>query len=372
MTKEVRLQRALASAGVASRRASEELIVAGRVRVDGRVVRELGSKVDPRRQRIEVDGQRIVADILVYIVLHKPRGMMCTLRDPEGRPTVRDAVRDLGLRVAPVGRLDFNTSGVLLLTNDGDFAAGLSHPRAGVPKVYLAKVQGRVDEATLDKLGGSIEIGDSATRGAQVRVVRREGDKTWLELVLREGKNRQVRRLVEHAGLGLMRLSRTAYAGIGVEGLAPGEWRTLTVDELRQLKQSFGVPQRVRPPTRALHEGVPEQGGRRVPRRAPEASTPRRAPEASTPRRREGAGVRAPSRPGRPGHGSKPRRDAGPERDERRANRPTAKPQEAAGSARAERRPKRSSTSKPQAGRPTQGERRPKRSSKSKPARRRR
>ncbi len=261
MSRGERLQKVLASCGVASRRRSEELITEGRVRVDGRIVTELGTRVDPRRQRVEVDGRRVVHDVLVYIVLHKPRGIMSTLRDPEGRPTVAHQVRDLGIRVAPVGRLDFNTSGVLLLTNDGDFASGLSHPRAGVPKDYLVKVRGRVDDAVRERLASSIEIETKKTVPAAVAIVRREGDKTWLRFTLKEGKNRQVRRLVEHAGLSLMRLSRVAYAGIGVQDLSPGCWRVLTQDELKQLKRAFGVPKRVKATDRAFFAGVPTSGG---------------------------------------------------------------------------------------------------------------
>lgn len=261
MTQSVRLQKVLASCGVASRRRSEELIVEGRVRVDGRIVTELGTRVDPRKQRIEVDGRRVTHDALVYIVLHKPRGVMSTLSDPEKRRTVLDLTRDVGIRVAPVGRLDFNTSGVLLLTNDGDFASGLSHPSAGVPKEYLAKVHGVVDDAVLERLSSSIQIDASKTVPAKVFVARREGDKTWLRITLREGKNRQVRRLVEHAGLSLMRLSRVGYAGIGVDDLPMGRWRSLTVDELKALKHDFGVPKRVRAGERAFHSGVPTAGG---------------------------------------------------------------------------------------------------------------
>ncbi len=261
MTQSVRLQKVLASCGVASRRRSEELIVEGRVRVDGRIVTELGTRVDPRKQRIEVDGRRVTHDALVYIVLHKPRGVMSTLSDPEKRRTVVDLTHDVGIRVAPVGRLDFNTSGVLLLTNDGDFASGLSHPSAGVPKEYLAKVHGVVDEAVLERLSSSIQIDASKTVPAKVFVARREGDKTWLRITLREGKNRQVRRLVEHAGLSLMRLSRVGYAGIGVDDLPMGRWRSLTVDELKALKHDFGVPKRVRAGERAFHSGVPTAGG---------------------------------------------------------------------------------------------------------------
>jgi 23S rRNA pseudouridine2605 synthase len=242
-----RLQKVLAQSGIASRRAAEELIVKGRVRVDGRVVKELGTRVD-RRARIEVDGRRVMPEQLIYIVLHKPREVVCTLSDPQGRRTVLELIRGAGARVVPVGRLDFHTSGALLMTNDGDFAAVLTHPRHHVPKVYVAKVRGVVDERGLEQLRKSIDIDGVPTKPAQVSIVRVEGDKTWLEVVLEEGKNRQVRRLGDAAGFPVMRLVRTEHAGISTEGLKPGEWRELHADELADLKKAYGVPKRVRSP----------------------------------------------------------------------------------------------------------------------------
>ncbi len=258
-----RLQKVLARAGVASRRKAEELIVAGRVKVGGRVVRELGTKVDPQRDRVEVDGRRVHAEAPVYLILHKPRGVMCTLSDPEGRPTVVELLRGVGERVVPVGRLDFHTSGVLLMTNDGEFAAALAHPRRKVPKVYVAKVRGAVDDAGVERMRQSIEIDGRPTQPAEVRRLRTEGDKTWLELTLREGRNRQVRRLGDATGFPVMRLSRVEYAGINAEGLRPGEWRPLSTDELVALKRVYGVPKSVRaarapaPPPRKRRKKAP-------------------------------------------------------------------------------------------------------------------
>lgn len=257
-----RLQKVLARAGIASRRKAEELIVAGRVRVDGRVVSELGVKVDARHSRVEVDGRRVVAEPPTYIVLHKPRGVMCTLSDPEGRRTVADLVRGVGTRVVPVGRLDYHTSGVLLMTNDGDFASGIAHPRKAVPKVYVAKVQGVVDAAALERFGQSIVIDGRPTQPAAVKLLRIEEGKSWLEITLREGKNRQVRRLGESVGFAVMRLARTAHAGITSDGLRPGQWRHLTVDELKELKQAYGVPGRV---GAARRDALPPK--RRIPAR---------------------------------------------------------------------------------------------------------
>src|SRR5690349_2997366 len=146
-----RLQKVLARAGIASRRAAEELIVQGHVRVNGRVVRELGTKADPRKDRIEVDGERVTTELPVYVVLHKPRGVVSTMNDPEGRPTVGELLREVPGRAYPIGRLDFATSGVLLATNDGAFADGLMHPRRAVPKTYVVKVKGLMKPADIDR-----------------------------------------------------------------------------------------------------------------------------------------------------------------------------------------------------------------------------
>lgn len=255
-----RLQKVLARAGLAARRKAELLITAGRVRVDGVVVSELGAKVDARRQKVEVDGRRIQAERACYGVLHKPRGMVTTVSDPEGRPTAQDILAQVGVRVVPVGRLDFNTSGALLFTNDGDFAQGLAHARSSVPKVYAAKVQKLVTEEDLERFRESIDIDGKQTRPADVRILRREGDKTWLEITLREGKNRQVRRLGDHAGTPVVRLSRLSHAGIDTVGLKPGQWRLLSATELRELKQKYGVPKKIHEQTAASEE-TPRRGG---------------------------------------------------------------------------------------------------------------
>ncbi len=361
-----RLQKVLARAGIASRRAAEELITKGRVKVDGRVIDELGVRVDPRRAKIEVDGNRLMAEPLVYVVLHKPRGVMCTLSDPEGRPTVAELLRAVGVRVVPVGRLDFHTSGALLCTNDGDFSNALAHPRNKAKKVYVAKVQGLVQDDQLLDWRKSIEIDGRATAPAEVRRLRFEGDKTWLELTLREGRNRQVRRLGEATGSLVMRLARISHAGVTAEDLRPGQWRHLTLDELAALKKEFGVPHRVRaagteawetqvksnarvPRTAAPKRGVREGGERREeavqhgkPRRPPahagreqyaEGASPKRAPRAGArPERVEqrGArperGARAPARPER-GEQRGARPPARPERFEQRGARPPARPE---------------------------------------------
>jgi len=282
-----RLQKLLARAGITSRRKAEELIVRGRVSVDGRIVSELGARADSRKSRIEVDGKRIVAEDLVYGVLHKPRGTVCTLSDPEGRPTIADLLRGVGARVVPVGRLDYHTSGVLLFTNDGDFASALGHAKTGAPKLYVAKVHGPVDERVLARLTESIVIDGRPTRPAEARILRHEGDKAWLEFSLKEGKNRQIRRLGEHAQSPILRLVRTEQAGITVEGLRPGQWRFLSVDEQIKLKKQFGVPARVRrPPNPAERREATGPGGRR--------------PKAGAPATRRAKSAAAPARHGKP------------------------------------------------------------------------
>jgi len=238
----VRLQRILARAGVCSRRGAEELIRQGRVRVAGQAVTELGVLVDAATARVEVDGVLIEPEPLVYLVLHKPRGTVTTLRDPEGRPTVASLVRDVGVRVVPVGRLDFATSGVLLLTNDGDFAARLGHPRAGAAKEYLVQVRGRVGPEELALWQRPIIVDGRWTRPAKVSVVRQAGGRTWLSVTLHEGRNRQIRRLGEAAGQPVLRLARVAFAGIRCAGLRPGQWRSLTEAELAGLRRHFGIP----------------------------------------------------------------------------------------------------------------------------------
>ena len=247
-----RIQKILAAGGIASRRAAEKLITDGRVRVNGRIITELGAKADPRNDTIEVDGKRVVAEHHVYIVLHKPRGVVATMSDPEGRPTVREILAPVGARVYPVGRLDFATSGVLLATNDGDFAEGLLHPKKAVPKTYVVKVNGKMTAEDMDRWRAGVRLEDGMTAPAEAKTLRFEGDKTWFELSIKEGRNQQIRRMGEATGFPVMRLARLAFATITAEGLRPGEWRHMSRDELVQLKKTYGVPKSVpSPPEKA-------------------------------------------------------------------------------------------------------------------------
>ncbi|MGK3983450.1 pseudouridine synthase [Sorangium sp. So ce136] len=305
---EERLQKIIARAGVASRRASEELILAGRVRVNGRVVTELGLKADRQKDRIEVDGKRLVSEVPVYLALHKPRNVVSTLRDPEGRPTVADYVKGTGARLYPVGRLDFATSGLLLMTNDGDFANALLHPRGGVPKTYVLKVQGVMSDDDLTPWREGIRLEDGVTLPAEARVLRHEAEKTWLEVTLREGRNQQIRRMGEASGWPVMRLARTTFAGVTSEGLRPGEWRALTVDELLHIREAFGVPKRIRgammgassgPVDHRRAAGTVRSSAKASPRPAPESAGPptrNRAP--APPRARTRTDIEGPGAPG--------------------------------------------------------------------------
>jgi 23S rRNA pseudouridine2605 synthase len=226
----VRLNAYLARAGVASRRGADELIKAGRVSVNG-APGQLNTFV-AARDRVEVDGRAVSAQRLAYVLLHKPTGVVTTARDPQGRPTVVGLVPGEP-RVVPVGRLDADTTGALLLTNDGPLAHRLAHPRYGVEKVYEVEVEGEPDDPALRRLREGVELEDGVTTTAQVRRLGPER----IELTLHEGRNRQVRRMCEAIGHPVRRLHRSRYAGLTVEGLEPGAWRELEPSEVERLRR---------------------------------------------------------------------------------------------------------------------------------------
>jgi 23S rRNA pseudouridine2605 synthase len=231
----VRLNAYVARAGVASRRRADELIKAGRVTVNGRRG-ELNDFVGGR-DVVEVDGQRVATQELAYVLLHKPAGVVTTARDPQGRPTVVDLVRHAS-RVVPVGRLDADTTGALLLTNDGELAHRLAHPRYEVDKFYEVEVEGEPDDVALRRLAEGVELDDGRTAPAQVRRLGPSG----LELTIHEGRKHQVKRMCEAVGHPVRRLHRSRYAGLDLAGLAPGEWRELTEDEVAGLRR-FASPE---------------------------------------------------------------------------------------------------------------------------------
>jgi pseudouridine synthase len=237
----VRLNAFLARAGVASRRRADELIAAGRVLVNGRPG-ELSTQVRSS-DVVEVDGRRVEAQRLAYVLLHKPAGVVTTARDPHGRRTVVDLVEH-PVRVVPVGRLDADTTGVLLLTNDGQLAHRLAHPRYEVEKVYEAEVEGRPDESALHALRDGVDLEDGRTAPAEARALRGGPDSTVLELLLHEGRKHQVKRMCEAVGHPVLRLHRSGYAGLGTGDLPPGAWRVLDDDEVASLYRLTGLVSR--------------------------------------------------------------------------------------------------------------------------------
>jgi 23S rRNA pseudouridine2605 synthase len=233
----MRLNAFLARAGVASRRRADELIRDGRVRVNGQPG-ELNTVVGAR-DLVEVDGQRVERQPLVYVLLNKPTGVVTTASDPQGRTTVVDLV-DHEVRVVPVGRLDVDTSGAILLTNDGPLAHRLAQPRYGVPKAYDVDVEGSPSPADIDTLRKGVDLEDGKTAPAEVRIIRRGARISRLEITLHEGRNRQIRRMCEAVGHPVKSLHRRRYAGLRLVGLEPGEWRELTPDELAALRLLAG------------------------------------------------------------------------------------------------------------------------------------
>lgn len=220
---EQRLQKILSSAGITSRRKAEALILEGRVRVNGRVVKALGTRADPERDHIVVDGQQVSVSVpKAYLILYKPRGYVTTLFDPLGRRTVGQLLAGIRQRVYPVGRLDYDTEGVLLFTNDGDLAHTLMHPRHGIPKTYQVKVKGILTDEDISRLERGIRLEEGRTAPCRIRKLKKSERNSWLEVTLHEGKKRQIRRMFERAGHFVLKLKRTRYAFLTLAGLLPG------------------------------------------------------------------------------------------------------------------------------------------------------
>ncbi len=233
-----RLQKILSRAGVASRRAAEQLMLEGRVTVNGATVRELGTKADPAGDEIRVDGRRVkIAEEHRYLLLNKPRGYMTTRSDPERRPTVIDLLQGVREYVYPVGRLDFDSEGLLILTNDGDLAARLTHPSHEVPRVYEVRVLGEPDRHDLDRLARGVTIDGRRTQLAEVKALRPD----VLQVTIHEGRNRQVRKMCEAIGHPVTHFKRVAIGPIWDARLKPGAWRELTQEEVRKLRTASAV-----------------------------------------------------------------------------------------------------------------------------------
>jgi 23S rRNA pseudouridine2605 synthase len=267
----VRLQKIIAAAGIASRRKAEEMITSGRVTVNGQVVTELGSKADPERDHIRVDGKLLHgAERYEYLLMNKPRGYVTTVSDPEGRPTVMHLLRGVNARVYPVGRLDYTSEGLLLMTNDGELAYKLTHPSSHVPRTYLVKVSGKPSAEALGKLRSGIEIGGASAPGSLPRTrtsptriqLLRDAPNPWYEITLFEGRNRQVRRMFEEVGHHVEKIKRVKMGTLELD-VPPGEFRKLSREEVEMLKRAAaGSAMSRRPSGGVAARSGPAEGGR--------------------------------------------------------------------------------------------------------------
>jgi len=239
---EIRLNKYLAQRGVASRREADRMIQEGRVAVNGRVMEDLGHKIDDGRDRVAVDGRKIKPDReLIYMMLNKPKDFLVTLADPLGRATIKDLVPSLPDGVNPVGRLDKDSEGLLLLTNDGELAYRLTHPRYEVPKIYIVCVEGRISPEEIGKLERGVHIDGGRTAPAKVKVLESRPQSSVLQIEIHEGRKREVRQMCESAGHDVVRLTRVSFAGLRLENLLNGQWRFLKKEEVHRLKRLAGL-----------------------------------------------------------------------------------------------------------------------------------
>ncbi len=231
-----RLQKIIAAAGVSSRRVAEQMILEGRVTVNDGIIRQLGAKADINADEIRVDGKLILPEMSkVYLMLHKPRGYVTTLHDPEGRAVVTDLLSGISERIFPVGRLDYNSEGLLLLTNDGDFSQRVQHPRFKIPKTYMVKIDGNLTKNEVRALSEGIRLPDGNFKPESLQIERINRKSSWLVLTIAEGRNRLIRRGLESLGHPVVRLIRTAIADISLGNMKTGTFRHLTKKEVKHL-----------------------------------------------------------------------------------------------------------------------------------------
>jgi 23S rRNA pseudouridine2605 synthase len=302
-----RLQKIIAAAGVASRRKSEELISSGRVLVNGQVVTELGTKADPEHDHIRVDGKLLQGpERYTYVVLNKPKGYVTTVSDEKKRPTVMDLVQKVKGRVYPVGRLDWASEGLLLMTNDGALANALMKAASNVAKTYVVKVAGQPDETKLDKLRRGVSIAEKGgrrvrTAPAKIRLIR-EGDNPWLEVTIIEGRNRQVRKMFEEVGHHVEKIRRVQYGPLALD-VPPGDWRNLTLLEVAKLKTAASGTKVASPPSPHIPLRTPKATAIR-PLRVPRSAKALKSSRAQRPLHSDKASF-VPRSP-RPAHASRP------------------------------------------------------------------
>jgi pseudouridine synthase len=311
-----RLQKILSQAGIASRRASEQLMVDGRVSVNGTTIRELGSKADPSTDDIRVDGRRIkLPEHHRYLLLNKPRGYVTTRADPERRPTVIDLLRGVREYVYPVGRLDFDSEGLLLLTNDGDLAARLTHPSHGVARVYEAHVLGIPDAHDVDRLSRGVTIDGRRTGPADVQIVPgRQDGRATLRITIREGRNRQVRKMLEAIGHPVDHLTRVAIGPLRDNRLKLGRWRELTGTEVMALKKAASHDQEPPHKGRQGHKGQKRRERREEKPRQVGGGAGQTRPAEPTRRAGQARPVRQAGRPGQKKSGGRQRQERRPQR----------------------------------------------------------
>ncbi|MCX5720284.1 MAG: pseudouridine synthase [Nitrospirae bacterium] len=234
---EKRLQKILAEMGIASRRKAEEMIIEGRVTVNGKVA-TIGMKADLNRDHIKLNGKLLIRpEPKVYLIVNKPKGVVTSLHDPEGRPTIKDFLKGVKYRVFPVGRLDYDSEGLLLLTNDGNFTHTVLHPSKKIPKTYLVKVREVLEDDEIEKLRKGIRLEDGVTAPAKVKRIRKTKHNSWLEITLHEGKKRQIRRMLEKVGHPVLKLKRIRINGIELGNLESGKYRYLMSDEVDKIKK---------------------------------------------------------------------------------------------------------------------------------------